>query len=110
MDIPEQQEIREKIEAEISATENNIASLEELCQPVAPDDAIGRLSRMDAIGNKSVNEAALSSAKQKLVKLKYALANIDQPDFGICMECDEPIPLGRIMIMPESRLCVNCAE
>ena len=110
MDSTEQQEIREKIQAEISTTEQNIVSLKERCRPVAPDNAIGRLSRMDAIGNKSINEAALSSARQKLVKLKYALANIEQPGFGICVECGDPIPAGRIMVMPESRFCVGCAE
>lgn len=110
MDTTKQQEIREKIQAEISSTEQNIISLEKTSRPVAPDNAIGRISRMDAIGNKSINEAALSTARQKLVKLKYALANMDQPDFGICMECGDPIPLGRIMIMPESRFCVDCAE
>ena len=109
MDSTEQQEIRGKIQAAITATEQDIISLKERSRPVAPDNAIGRLSRMDAIGNKSINEAALSSARQKLVKLKYALANIEQPDFGICMECGEPIPVGRIMIIPESRLCVGCA-
>ncbi len=110
MNPAEQQEIREKILAAIAIAEKDIISLEERCRPVAPDNAIGRLSRMDAIGSKGINDAALSSARQKLVKLKYALANIEEPDFGICMECGEPIPAGRILIMPESRLCVGCAE
>jgi DnaK suppressor protein len=46
----------------------------------------------------------------KLTKLKYALANIDNENFGICVDCGEPIPLGRIIIMPESNLCVECAK
>ncbi|MBW1833433.1 MAG: TraR/DksA C4-type zinc finger protein [Deltaproteobacteria bacterium] len=35
---------------------------------------------------------------------------IDDPDFGLCCECEEPIPFARLMIMPESDLCVKCAE
>ena len=31
-------------------------------------------------------------------------------DFGICIECDEPIPFARLMILPETSLCVVCAE
>lgn len=110
MDFNEKEELRKKIISAIPATEKDITALAKLTKPIAPDNAIGRLSRMEAIGTKGVNEAALSSARQKLVKLKYALANIDNPDFGICMDCGELIPLGRIMIMPESNLCVECAE
>ena len=40
-------QIREKIET----VKEDIVSYTELTQPVAPDDAIGRLTRMDAIGN-----------------------------------------------------------
>ena len=110
MDSLARKQIRDKIEEAITATEQNIVSLKELTRPIEPDVSIGRLTRMEAIGSKSINEAALNIAMTKLAKLKFALANIDKPDFGICVECGEPIPSGRIMIMPESHLCVHCAE
>ncbi|MGS2761853.1 TraR/DksA family transcriptional regulator [Sinomicrobium sp. M5D2P9] len=31
-------------------------------------------------------------------------------DFGICIKCKKPIPMGRIMAMPQSTLCVHCAR
>ena len=110
MDEQQRDRLLEKIEAEIAATEKDIASLEEKTKPIAPDDSIGRLSRMDAIQNKSVNEAALRAAKIRLTQLRHALANIDDPEFGICDMCMEPIPIGRIMLMPETRRCVECAD
>ncbi len=110
METEERQKIKEKIEEAIAVAEIDIAALEKLTRPIAPDNAIGRLSRMEAINAKSVNEAALNAAKHKLTKLKYALSTIDNENFGICVECGEPIPLGRILIMPESNLCVDCAE
>ncbi len=88
----------------------NIKSLEEGSKPVAPDDAIGRLTRMDAINAKSINEANLNTAKVKLVKLERALSKLDDPDFGICAICEEPIPVGRIMLIPETTVCVQCAD
>ncbi len=106
----EKKQIKQKIESEISETEEDILSLEERVKPVSPDSAIGRLSRMDAIGNLNINKASLSQAKQKLIQLKAALERIDDPEFGICRECEEPIPLGRILIMPGSILCVRCAQ
>ena len=110
MDPAEKEKIKERIQAAIVAVEKDIASLEELTKPISPDNAIGRLSRMEAIGSKSINEANLVSAKSKLAKLKYVLAGIDKEDFGICMDCGEPIPIARLMIVPESKFCVQCAE
>ncbi|MFC1844923.1 TraR/DksA family transcriptional regulator [Thermodesulfobacteriota bacterium] len=99
-------QIREKIEM----VRQDIVSYTERTQPVAPDDAIGRLTRMDAIGNKSINEAALREARNTLAKLERALKMIDRPGFGLCRECEEKIPLARLMIMPESDMCVTCTE
>lgn len=103
-------EIRANIESEISKTEKQIEEYKELTRPVAPENAIGRISRMDAINNKSVTEAALRKAKDKLQKLRFALTKVDDDDFGICFKCKQVIPLGRILIMPQSRACVKCSH
>ena len=97
--------IREKIESQ----EKDILSYKELTKPVAPDNAIGRITRMEAINSKSINEAALRKARETLSGLERTLKTMDDPDFGLCCECEEPIPFGRLMIMPESDLCVQCA-
>lgn len=81
-----------------------------MSKPVSPDDAIGRLSRMDAINNKSVTESSLRKAEEKLKALERALGKVDSPEFGICQRCHAEIPLGRIMFRPESVFCVNCAR
>lgn len=101
--------IKEIIVEEIKKTETQIKSYQELTKPVSPDVAIGRVSRMDHINNKSVIESALRQAEEKLRKLNVALGNLDSPDFGICAKCKKPIPMGRILIKPESRFCVQCA-
>lgn len=103
-------EIKGKIEAEIRRTKNLVSEYTELTQPVEPENAIGRISRMDAINNKSVVEAALRQAKNKLSKLEIALTKLDDTDFGFCIKCHNPIPLNRILIMPQSRTCVRCSR
>jgi len=102
--------IEEKITEEISKSETSILHYKELTKPIAPENAIGRVSRMDAINNKSVNEAALKQAEQKLKNLNVALSNIHDTDFGLCFKCHNQIPLGRILLMPHARYCVNCAR
>ena len=94
---------------EISKTEKLIAEYKELTKPVAPDDAIGRISRMDAINNKSVTEASLRLAEEKLKNLQRVLSRVGTRDFGICIKCGKAIPAGRILYRPESLTCVDCA-
>lgn len=81
-----------------------------MTKPVAPDVAIGRISRMDAINNNAVTESALRQAQEKLNKLNYALTKVGSKGFGICMKCKIQIPVERILIRPESMYCVNCAK
>lgn len=103
-------EIKRKIEAEIVKTEKQVKEYSEMTKPVEPENAIGRISRMDAINNKSVTEAALRKAKQTLDNLYEALKKVDSPEFGICMVCKKPIPAGRILIMPQALVCVSCSR
>jgi DnaK suppressor protein len=106
----ERTRLEDKITTDIKTLEDNIRALEEVTKPIPPDDAIGRLTRMEAINAKSINEASLNSSRNKLAGLKRALSKLDDPDFGICAMCEEPIPMGRIMLIPETALCVRCAD
>lgn len=105
----EKQKIRQRVNEEISKTIRSVEDYREMTRPISPENAIGRISRMDAINNKSVAEAALRQAERKLKNLQIVLESIDSKDFGICLKCKKPIPIGRILLMPHSRHCVNCA-
>ncbi len=106
----EQKKLHQKIEEAITKTSKDIKRLEEATQPISPENSIGRISRMDAINNKSVAEASLRTTRRKLAKLKLALSKAEKPNFGFCTLCKKPIPIARLMYMPESTRCVNCAE
>ena len=99
-----------KMQEELENLNEEITQLEQSTQPISPDNAIGRVSRMDAIGNKMVNEQALNNAKSKRAQLITVLDKIDKPDFGKCMYCMQPIRFERLMAMPESTLCMRCAR
>jgi DnaK suppressor protein len=102
--------IREIVEKELGKTRKIVEEYRDLTKPIAPDCAIGRVSRMDAINNKSITEAALKQAEVKLERLVYVIENIDNPNFGKCSICGQQIPIGRILIRPESLQCVRCAR
>ena len=110
MDVDERNKIKNKLADEIKETKKKISKYLELSKPIAPENSIGRISRMDAINNKSVLEAALREAQSKLIQLNDINNKIASSDFGLCKTCKKSIPFGRLMIRPESQLCVNCAK
>lgn len=110
MENKEKAKLKANIEEKLIAIKEDIASYELLTKPVSPDNAIGRLTRMEAINSKSINESILRKARDTQSQLERALAKIDNPNFGLCRECDEPIPSARLMVLPETDLCVQCAE
>ena len=110
MENKEKAKLKANIEEKLIAIKEDIASYELLTKPVSPDNAIGRLTRMEAINSKSINESILRKARDTRSQLERALAKIDNPNFGLCRACDEPIPSARLMVLPETDLCVQCAE
>ncbi|XPV75689.1 MAG: TraR/DksA family transcriptional regulator [Desulfovibrio sp.] len=110
MDEKQIEILRIKIQNEIVELERTVEGLEGTLAPVEPDVAIGRLSRLDSMQNQSINEARRSQSKQRILRLQDALERLEDPDFGYCEECGEPIALKRIMALPEVTLCIDCAE
>lgn len=110
MDKAQTKEVQQKLLSEIKITQLKVDEYTELCKPIAPENAIGRISRMDAINNKSVVEAVLRETKNKMQQLKVIQNKITDADFGICIKCKKVIPFGRLIIRPHSKFCVNCAQ
>ena len=102
--------LKEIIEKTISDLEESNSYLEEATQPIEPSVALGRLTRMEAIGEKSVNEAMLIQVKQRLERLSNALDRIEKGTYGVCVRCQKDMPYGRLEAVPESLVCVPCLE
>ncbi len=104
--------VKARVEKKLLQTKEDIAHLMEITQPIAPENSLGRLTRMDALNSKGVNESTLRNAQYNLKKLELAMQRIEQedPTFGLCAHCNATIPLPRILLMPESENCVNCAR
>lgn len=105
----EKENIRAAIAKKAAQLDERIEEYRELTKPIPPSEAIGRVSRMDAINNKSVNEAALRQAEKQRQGLDRALQRLDDDRFGLCTRCGEAIPTGRLLLMPGALTCVRCA-
>jgi DnaK suppressor protein len=70
-------------ETEEEAQEQNLARL---------------LARLDDRGN------------DELRAIDHALGRIVDGSYGECEDCEEPIPVARLEVLPAAALCVFCAE
>ena len=46
--------------------------------------------------------------RQRLLMIENALEAIENGDYGLCEECEEPINEKRLQSMPFARFCVSC--
>ena len=106
----QRRQLREHMHAELDRLTGEIDTLSTMTRPVSPDRAIGRLSRLEAMNEKSMNEASMRAARQLQARIRNALGRLDEPDFGLCASCDALIPFERLKTVPGTRLCVGCAE
>ncbi len=109
MTASERDQIRQSIQDEMERTRTAVAAQESDQQSIAPDRAIGRVSRMDTMYNQQVNIGTLHRNRQRLDKLEYMLSKVDTPAFGFCEFCKAPIPVDRLKARPESTTCMRCA-
>ena len=43
-----------------------------------------------------------------LEDIDEAIINIDKGNYGLCIECGEPIPRERLEAVPQAKLCITC--
>lgn len=105
----EQHAFRAPLETLIEDLEAQLKVADSSDDSIAPDNAIGRLTRMEAIQAKSMSAAARREKQRRLYRARRALERIDKGTYGTCVECGQEIPEGRLDIMPEAPYCVRCA-
>jgi len=72
--------------------------------------AVGRLSRMDALQNQAMAKAQQSRRDVNARRLKTALSRIDQDEYGYCEDCGEEIARKRLELDPAAAKCISCAS
>lgn len=101
-------ELKALIEARIAELEESIPRLRERTAPVAPDVAIGRLSRTDSMMNAGTAAIALKDSESRLTRLRNRLAKIDSPNFDKCGLCESQIEWGRLIAALDRGICPTC--
>ncbi len=117
MDITLIKQIKTIVKNQISELERQIDLTKKSSQTVELDQTLaGRVSRIDAIQQQKMAQSSFARDKKRLVKLNSILAKLSQQqqsgygDYGWCEECDEEIPIARLMVKPESKYCISCQQ
>ena len=72
--------------------------------------AVGRLSRMDAMQAQAMSEATERKRRVDLARIGQALARLRDGEYGYCLDCGEQIADGRLRVDPIAERCIACAR
>lgn len=79
-------------------------------RPVELDQqAVGRLSRQDAIQQQAMSSAQEVRRAGELRRIEAAFRRIDEGEYGYCGECGEAISSKRLEIDLTAARCASCA-
>ncbi|ADV46301.1 TraR/DksA family transcriptional regulator [Nitratifractor salsuginis] len=103
-------EFKKSIEREIETLSEEIERLQASLYPERGEGPSDKVAHISFKQDQQVHIQRYNEAVKRLNRLKQAYARIDTPEYGICRECEEPIPLERLRLAPESLYCVACME
>ena len=72
--------------------------------------SVGRLSRMDALQSQAMAKAGQQRRNANQLRIKAALARMDEEEFGYCIDCGEEIAHKRLELDPTIPTCISCAK
>lgn len=110
MNRVEQERYRVALESLAEEIRRRLEGDEEAAQPVPPDRAIGRLTRVEAMQAQQMTLAMRRRRQERLQRIGHALELIRQERYGVCSRCGEDIGAARLDASPDTFLCLPCME
>lgn len=90
----------DELQAQITALER---ALEE-----KPDYGLGQGD--PGVTRWELDRALLRRLQGRAAGLERALSRLSQGTYGICSRCGRPIHPDRLAVLPDTRLCIHCAQ
>jgi DnaK suppressor protein len=69
-----------------------------------------QIETVQLAGQREFAARALERGTKTLMQIDAALKRIDNGEFGICLECEEPISPKRLAALPWAGYCLHCQE
>ena len=111
MNDPDMTQAHARINARLQALDAEDMLGEEGQATVQLDQqAVGRLSRMDALQNQAMAKANATRRDAERTRLKAALVRISEGEYGYCEDCGDIIAAKRLELDPAAIKCIDCAR
>ena len=69
-----------------------------------------QIEKVQLAGEREFAVRALEHQSKSLMQIDRALERIEDGEFGICLECEEPISPKRLAAVPWAAYCLHCQE
>jgi len=100
------------------AVSGNVSKMEDEALKRSRQDASGDLSSMPIhmadLGSDTFDQdftlGLIENEETELGAIEDALDRIDAGTFGVCEECEKPIPKERLKAIPHAALCLECKK
>lgn len=83
-------------------------TVEDDYQTVFPQIGDSEEENADEVANYADSLGVEHSLEISLAEVTDALERIEQGTYGICANCQKPIPIERLEAMPEATTCLDC--
>jgi RNA polymerase-binding protein DksA len=87
------------------------AAIEEVTRAIG--DGNGFADEMDVIQANERREIEFATREllvERVRRIGAAIERLNDGEYGICVECEEPIAPARLKVMPEVETCVRCQD
>ena len=95
------------LQRELDELRVQIAALEKGLEE-KPDYGLGKGD--PAITRWELDRALLRRLKLRAADHERALSRLSQGTYGICVRCGKPIHPDRLAVLPDTRVCIHCAQ
>jgi len=95
------------LEAELDNLQMRISRLEDALED-KPDYGLGEGD--PAITRWEMNYALLERLRGRRERVQQALSRAEGGTYGLCVQCGNEIHPDRLAVLPDARLCIECAR
>jgi RNA polymerase-binding transcription factor DksA len=95
------------LQEELAKTKGQIARLQAALHE-KPDYGMGEGD--PAIVRWELDQALLDQSRERAMSLEQAIAKLLKGTYGSCERCGQSIHPDRLAVLPETKLCIDCAR
>jgi len=109
--------IRERLEEDLRTAVGRLrqmggaVAVEELPGPIGGNSPFAdEVDEIQANESRELGFATRTLLVERVNRLADALERLNEGEYGVCVECSEPIPPARLRALPEVQTCVRCQD